>query len=169
MENLDGEIGRLLSGIGSETLEDTTVFFVSDGGTPRSATAPPLDPKRGKQTMYEGGTNVPLIVAGPHVAQQGGECAALVHVTDIFATVADIAGVLPERLKNPEDRWLELDGLTLLPHLQNPRRPSQRKYVYTEYFGLNGKPPYQLDERAIRDTKTDTDCDESRKRVNDSS
>jgi len=153
VEALDTEIGRLLSSIEAETLARTTVLFVGDNGTPQVATEPPFHPERAKETLYEGGTNVPLIVAGPAVAEPGTESAALVHVVDIFATVADIAGVQPDQLKDPKGARLILDGLTLLPYLRDPRLPSQREYLYTEYFGINGKPPYLLDERAVRDRR----------------
>jgi len=153
VEALDAEIGRLLSGIDPEVLADTTVIFMSDGGTLRSGTAPPLNPKHAKQTIYEGGTNIPLIVAGPPVSAPGSESDALVHVVDIFPTIADIAGVHPDQLLDPNGKRLVLDGHTLLPFVRDPRLPSEREYLYTELFRGPGKPPYYFDARAVRDRR----------------
>jgi arylsulfatase A-like enzyme len=153
VEGMDTEIGRLLSGIDPEVLANTTVIFVSDGGTLRCGTAPPANKQHAKKTLYEGGANVPLIVAGPLVAVPGSESDALVHVVDIFATVADIAGVQPDQLQDPNGNRLEIDGRTLLPYPRNPKLPSRREYLYTELFEGPGKPPYYHDERAVRDQR----------------
>jgi len=121
VEALDTEIGRLLSGIESPVLANTTVFFVGDNGTSRHAT----------DALYEGGTNVPFIVTNPVVTAAGSESAALVHVVDIFATAADLAGVQPEQILAPKGARLTIDGRTLLPYLRDPQLP--------EFYDLEGR------------------------------
>jgi len=153
VEAMDTEIGRLLSGIEPSILANTTVLFVGDNGTARYASVPPSDPRRAKGTLLEGGTNVPLIVVSPVVTESGSECAALVHVVDIFATAADLAGVQPDQLLDPSGGRLVIDGRTLLPCLRSPRDCTPRDYLYTEKFGKNGKPPYSHDGRAVRDRR----------------
>ena len=153
VEAMDTEIGRLLSGIEPSALANTTVLFVGDNGTARYASVPPSDPERAKGTLFEGGTNVPLIVAGPVVTEAGSESAALVHVVDIFATAADLAGVQLDRLLDPNGDRLVIDGRTLLPCLRSPQDCTPRDYLYTEQFMENGKPPYRRDERAVRDRR----------------
>lgn len=142
VEALDTEIGRLLDGIDAEVLARTVVVFASDNGTPAHAVLPPWDPARGKSTPFEGGVNVPLIVSGPGVAP-GAETAALVHVQDLFATVADLADA-------PLPVDVEVDGRSLLPVLRG-RAEGVRDVVHTEHFTPPGLPPYQVDWRLSRD------------------
>jgi hypothetical protein len=134
VEALDTEIGRLLAGLGPE-LDDTTVVFLGDNGTPGQFTLAPFDPAHGKATMHEGGLQVPLIVAGPRVAVPGAECAALVHASDVFATVAELAGVDPTDVQPP---GTVLDSISLVPWLEDPGRPSARDTLVAEFFFPNG-------------------------------
>jgi len=152
-EALDSEIGRLLGSMNAETLALTTVIFLSDNGTPEAATAPPLDPSRGKGTLYEGGIHIPLIISGPTVKKPGAESAALVHVVDVFATVAELAGVDLGRLENEDGAPLVIDGRSLLPYLEDPALPSQREYVFQDAFTPNGPGPYESDTRMLRDRR----------------
>jgi arylsulfatase A-like enzyme len=87
------------------------------------------------------------------VTQAGSESAALVHVVDIFATAADLAGVQLDRLLDPNGDRLVIDGRSLLPCLRSPQDCTSRDYLYTEQFKKNGKPPYLMDERAVRDRR----------------
>lgn len=47
----------------------------------------------GKSDAFEGGTRVPFLVRWPVVVPQGVACGALVHHTDVLATLADLLGV----------------------------------------------------------------------------
>lgn len=153
VEALDTEIGRLLASVDPEVLARTTVILVADNGTPKAVVTAPRDPSHFKRTLYEGGINVPLIVTGPDVAQPGSESAALVHVVDVFATVAEIAGVDLAALRRPDGGPLEIDGRSLLPFLRDPDAPSQHATIYQDIFGPNGDGPYRQDQAAIRDER----------------
>ena len=93
VEALDTEIGRLLDGIPKKTRDKTTILFFADNGTPDEAVVQPWRVDRAKNTPFEGGVHVPFIAVGPQVTKPGSESDALVHVADIFSTVADVAGV----------------------------------------------------------------------------
>jgi arylsulfatase A-like enzyme len=93
IEAMDAELGRLLAGIGPAVLANTNVVFVGDNGTPQNVTRPPFVPQHGKNTVYEGGINVPLIVAGPAVHVPGTACGTLVCAVDLFATILELCGV----------------------------------------------------------------------------
>lgn len=141
VEALDREIGRLLASLPDDVRARTVVVFVGDNGTPKEAIAPPLDRRRGKNTLYEGGVRVPLVVAGP-IATPGASSDALVHVVDLLPTMAELAGApVPA----------EVDGTSLVPWLREPSRASPRDFLYTERFAPNGSGPYELDVRAVRD------------------
>jgi len=138
VEALDTELGRLLGSIDPDVLGRTTIILVGDNGTTPEATDAPFDPEHAKATAYEGGVNVPLIVAGPRVRAPGSESRALVAAVDLFATVADIAGVdLPAVMGGTH-----LDSISFLPHLQDPDLPSTRSWVFTDGFVPNGPGPY---------------------------
>ena len=145
VEAMDTEIDRLLHSIHQAVLDQTTIIFFGDNGTPRPVVEPPFISNRAKGSVYEGGINVPFIVKSPYVdpADQGSESLALVGVTDIFATVAEIAGTT----SNAQD------SVSLLPYLLDPSLPTQprRPYAYSESFSPNGFGPYNENERAIRE------------------
>ncbi|MCA9489553.1 MAG: sulfatase-like hydrolase/transferase [Myxococcales bacterium] len=136
VEAMDTELGRLLGAVDDDR---TLTFFLGDNGTPDFAILPPWNANRGKESMFEGGINVPMLAAGPGVAV-GAETPALVHVVDLFATVADLAGVaLPD----------DVDGRSLRGVLADPTAPL-RDVLHTERFEPAGPPPYRLDWRASR-------------------
>jgi len=144
LEALDREIGRLLAGIDPAVLGHTTVIFVADNGTSQHGIRPPT--RRGKRSLYEAGIRVPLIVAGPPVPPEsaGRASDALVHVTDLFATIAGLFGVRSDAE----------DSQSLLPYLADPSRPSARATLYTERFLPNGGPPDPARHfRAVRDAR----------------
>ena len=153
VEALDTEIGRLLDSIAADILENTTVIFIGDNGTPREVLRAPYNRDPTKGSVYEGGINVPLIVAGPVVpaTSRGRFSEALVNCTDIYATVADIAGVDLNQTLPPE---MPLDSVSILPSLRDPDNPrSLRKYVYNERFFPNGFVERTLDKQALRDDR----------------
>jgi arylsulfatase A-like enzyme len=123
---LDQEIGRLLANLDAETLENTVVIFVGDNGTTGNSIDPPFHPDRAKFTVYEGGVRVPLIIAGPGVPR-GRASSALVNTTDLYATIAELAGA-----RVPSDR--PVDSVSLLPYLEDPSTPSLREWVYADQF-----------------------------------
>jgi arylsulfatase A-like enzyme len=154
VEAMDTEIGRLLDAIPEGERDRTTVVLLGDNGTETWMIEEPWDRSRRKGTLYEGGVKVPLIIAGPDVAQPGSEVDALVHFVDLFPTVAELAGVDVGALTVEEGEQrgapITLDGFSLLPWLQDPWRPSARSYVFTEQFRPGGPPPHDWHERMVR-------------------
>lgn len=127
-EAMDTEIGRMLSSMDPIVLAKTIILFMGDNGTAKPATTPPFLNYHAKTTLYEGGVNVPLIVSGPGVTQ-GAECGAFVSVSDIFATVAGIAGV---------DYTAAEDSVSMLPYFTSPNLQTMRPWTYSEKFKPNG-------------------------------
>ncbi len=91
IEALDFELGRMFSSLAPEVAENTLVFFVGDNGTPGNVLQDYPD-GHGKGSLYQGGVRVPLIVAGKGVTRAGVREDALVHVTDLHATILEAAG-----------------------------------------------------------------------------
>ncbi|MFT7678876.1 MAG: arylsulfatase B [Planctomycetota bacterium] len=145
VESMDAELGRLLAGIDAGILAQTHVIVVGDNGTQNDTTEAPFVPGHGKGTLFEGGLRVPLIVAGPAVAQPGSECTALVQTTDLFDTCLELGTSLSVL---PADPAFPRDSISLRPYLDDPGRASLRKSIFGERFSPNHNPT-QI-RRAIR-------------------
>jgi arylsulfatase B len=141
IRDLDAQVGRLLQEV---DLQSTTVIVLSDNGTPREGILPPWRSGRSKLTLFDGGVRVPLIVAGRGVTAPGTVSDALVHVVDVFATVADLAGVDVDTL-GPA-----IDGLSLRPWMEG-RAEEGRRCLMVEHFAPSGEPHPELSERAVLD------------------
>ena len=140
VETMDSELGRVLDFL--ELVDpEAFVIFLGDNGTARGVSRPPFLGSPGKGSVHETGINVPLIVAGPGVAR--GECQALVSSVDVFATVAELAGV-PSGAE---------DSVSFASCLRTPAL-SPRGTVYSETFQPNhGALPFASHDRAIRDER----------------
>lgn len=150
IEAMDTELGRMFGALGSSLLARTNVMFLADNGTRGNVIEEPFARGRGKGTMFEGGLNVPLIVAGPAVGSPGREDASLVHAVDVFATVAQLCGV------EPQVALTKIDSVSFLPHILAPNQAPVRSSVYAELFadGMSGVPdPLLVDSVAIRDAR----------------
>jgi len=93
IESMDTEIGRLLDSLDEETRANTIVIFVGDNGTPGQVAQFPYSRTRAKGSLYQGGVNVPMFISGPGITRINEREAALINTTDLFSTIAALAGV----------------------------------------------------------------------------
>ena len=101
---VDSQVGRVLTSLkNNEYGENTIVVIWSDHGWH-------IGEKliTGKNTLWEDGTRVPLIFAGPGIAQ--GRCTKPAELLDMYPTLLDLCG-LPSNNK--------LEGHSLIPQLQD--------------------------------------------------
>ncbi len=145
IEAVDTEIGRLLDSIDPAVLGRTTVILLSDNGTKEDRVAPDLDPDKQKGTLYEGGVRVPMLVWGPLVSSPGREVDHLVEATDIFPSIAAIAGATLDPL-------VQIDGVSLLPYLVEPGSGPQRTSVFAEKTNKPGV-IYTRRDQMLRDAR----------------
>jgi arylsulfatase A-like enzyme len=115
MALLDDQVGAVLDRLRHLGVrENTLVVFVADHGT-----------EPGKATTYEQGVHVPLLVRWPGHARPGSSD-RLVQLTDLWPTLADLAGASP----SPPPR---LDGTSFAPLLRGrPADAPEREHVYFE-------------------------------------
>jgi len=133
---MDTELGRLLRWMRENGQGDTDILFIADNGAPPEVTESPMDPTRGKGTVFEGGVHVPFCVSGPSVAQGGRVDDRPVGAVDLLATVLDLQGApSPEELTDDV-----FDGQSLAPILRDPQAQLGRDWAYTE--GAAGYSPY---------------------------
>jgi len=91
IEALDQELGRVISAI-PDGLENTIVIFLGDNGTPSQVIQSPYRFRRAKGSIHQGGINVPMVISGAGVSRKGIRETALIQSTDLFTTIAQMAG-----------------------------------------------------------------------------
>jgi arylsulfatase A-like enzyme len=124
IDSVDQNVGRLLETLDRlKLVEDTLVIFVSDnGGLSDVTNNAPL--REGKQTLYEGGIRVPLIVRWPGKFKPNATDDTPVHSDDLFPTILDAVAAKP--IPN-----VPLDGQSLKPLLtQTGKLPRRNLYWY---------------------------------------
>jgi N-sulfoglucosamine sulfohydrolase len=105
---VDRQIGEVLDRLEKEGLaENTLVFIIGDNGRCMP---------RGKQFLYDGGIQVPIIVRWPEKIKPGQVRKDLVTTIDISKTILDVAGVTPPH---------PLQGMNLLDG-----KTKKRKYIF---------------------------------------
>lgn len=122
IEAMDFQIGRLLASLSAAERAKTVIIFMGDNGTPNQVSQAPYGRRKAKGTMYQGGVNCPLIVSGPGVSRTGSEN-ALLNSTDLFATIASLAGI-----SSPSQN----DSQSFAP-LLTTANPDFREFTYAEY------------------------------------
>jgi arylsulfatase A-like enzyme len=129
VEALDTEIGRLLSVVDRA---NTHIIFIGDNGTPGSVIAPPYVSSRGKDTLYEGGIHVPLVISGPAVLNPNRTNYTPVNAVDLFATILEMAG---SSAATAVPTNVTLDSQSLMGQLAATN--AVFRLAYAEEFGTN--------------------------------
>jgi len=127
---LDRYVGTLVAELEAQGLaDDTVVLFTSDNGPHQERGVHPdffqaAGPFRGlKRNLYEGGIRVPFIAWSPGLFRRTAGT-VVEHPTahyDLFATIADLAGVRPAS---------PTDGLSLRPVLTGEGTAEVHPYLY---------------------------------------
>jgi arylsulfatase A-like enzyme len=132
IEALDTELGRLWEGIDPELRARTTLLVVGDNGTTGSLLPPPYDITRGKHSIYEPGTRIPLLAAGFGVVGRDEGCSELVDAVDLLPTIAELLGC---------DQGLRgagtLDGRSFGRLLRDPEARGERSLTFSQRFEPN--------------------------------
>ena len=152
---VDRAVGRLVAALDQLGLrEDTIVLFTTDNGTSRGLTGDlgGREVPGGKGRLSESGCRAPLVVNGPGRVSTGVVTEALVDLSDVLPTFAELAGAPP-----PED--LELDGRSFAPLLLGAAQDSPRSWILAmgggtarrTAAGVVGARPYA--DRVLRDRR----------------
>lgn len=124
----DANMGRLLKSLEDLSIaENTLVVWYSDNG-PMHGFFPNAGYSHfrgGKGDVTEGGVRVPAIAWWPGVIKPGQEPIDLLHVSDIYTTLARIGGV---KDKIPNDRVV--DGIDQAAFLLKGEDHSRREYIF---------------------------------------
>ena len=121
---VDAQVGRLLDALDEAGLADNTIVVLwGDHGWH-------LGEKgiTGKNTLWDRGTRVPLIFAGPGVSR-GGRCSQPAELLDIYPTLSELC-----KLKSRDD----LEGISLVPQLQDAGTQRERPAITSHNQGNHG-------------------------------
>ena len=129
VEAEDTCIGKILSWV---NLTNTHVIFLGDNGTANNVIQPPFTNTRAKDTLYEGGTHVPLVIAGPAVISPNRTNATPANMVDVFATILEMAGINPASI--PTNSPIDAQSLLAVLQATNLTLP---RFAYSELFGTN--------------------------------
>lgn len=130
VEAMDTEIGRLLAGVDRAK---TNIIFIGDNGTPNQVIQTPYSTGHAKDSLYEGGTHVPLIIAGPDVVAQNRESTAMVNAVDLYSTILELAGI---NVADTVPATNPIDSKSLLPILKNQNDGPRYGYAAQSGSGL---------------------------------
>ncbi|WP_295986383.1 sulfatase-like hydrolase/transferase [uncultured Algibacter sp.] len=121
LEAMDTEMGRLINSMSQEERDNTFIVFIGDNGTPNQVVQT-YPNRRAKNSLYQGGVNVPMVISGKNVERKGVEEEALLCTTDLFATIAGIAGSNISEINDSKNfkSMFNAPGITV------------RDYVYSE-------------------------------------
>ncbi len=126
---VDWSVGEVMKTLKVNGLDQNTiVIFTSDNGPwlnfgNHAGSSGGF--REGKGTVFEGGHRVPCLVRWPGITPKGSICNKLTSTIDIFPTIAAICGA-----KLPDN---QIDGINMLPILQNKKEVKGRKYFYYFY------------------------------------
>ncbi|MCF7848253.1 MAG: sulfatase-like hydrolase/transferase, partial [Kiritimatiellales bacterium] len=128
IETMDFFMDQLIDAVDTN---ETTIIFLGDNGTPAGTIQPPYDiTMRAKGSVFEGGTHVPMIIAGPDVVNGGRTNDAVVHCADLFATIIELAGGTPPASG--------VDSRSLVPILENTAFAPAEDCILVEAADVTG-------------------------------
>ncbi len=121
---VDAQIGRMLEALDQAGLSENTIVVVwGDHGWHLGEKA-----ITGKNTLWEDGTRVPLIFAGPGVSGAG-VCSQPAELLDIYPTLNELCGLAARD---------DLEGISLVPQLVNSATSRARPAITSHNQGNHG-------------------------------
>lgn len=167
VECMDDRIDTLLSGMAVPTLRDTIVVFLGDNGTPRGMSehgyADSSTHDQGKNTVYESGVRVPLVLLdGQHwrdhvngrsfsagsIRSPGRVVTSAVHVHDLYDTLSEAVGLGVPAGTDAESLWRCATTTTA-----TCATPRTGRFVYTEGYDHNASGTLSRGLAALRSTR----------------
>jgi len=133
IEAMDTEIGRLLNSMSQKVRDNTIIIFIGDNGSPNQV-AQEFHPMRVKGSVYKGGINVPMYISGKGVSRINVQENALINSTDLFATIANIAGINVTEINDSKNFRSLLSG----------ENSNSREYIYSEIGRNTGGSDYTI-------------------------
>ncbi|MBP0902351.1 sulfatase-like hydrolase/transferase [Mariniflexile gromovii] len=155
LEALDSEMGRLLASMSQEEKDNTIIIFMGDNGTP-SQVVQDYGYYKAKGSIYQGGVNVPMVISGKTVTRKNQTEDALINTTDLFATIASVAGAETTQINDSKSFISLLSSASaekrMFTYAENDDysiRNATHKYIY---FDDGSEALYNLSNDALENT-----------------
>ena len=132
VQALDTEIGRLLASLTPAVRANTWVILIGDNGSPNQVIQTPFSNGHSKESLFEGGVRVPLLISGPGLVAPNREIPDVVHAVDLYRTILEMAGI---NVTATQPALKPIDSLSLLPLLQN--QSAAPRFARSESSGTN--------------------------------
>ncbi|MBT8317478.1 MAG: sulfatase-like hydrolase/transferase, partial [Lutibacter sp.] len=113
----------LMNSLSQEEKENTVIIFIGDNGTPQQV-AQEYNSSRTKGSLYQGGINVPMIISGKNVMRINEAENALINTTDLFTTIANIAGINVDKINDSQSFYESFSNSSF----------QGREYAYAENY-----------------------------------
>jgi arylsulfatase A-like enzyme len=111
---VDDQVGKVLDALERGAhLENTIIVFTSDNGYHMGEKEYLF-----KDSLWDAGSQIPLIISAPDMSQVGKTCTRPVSLIDIYPTLVDLCD-LPGNPNAATNGW-GLQGHSLRPYLENP-------------------------------------------------
>lgn len=135
LEALDREVERLVSTLEMQSDRPIVFLFLADNGSAGEVYDVSGGSNiRSKATLYDGGVRVPLVIWSSQYASgvlATGRSDQLIHLADLFPTLAELAGVPPREIGTSGNT---IDGLSFAASLEPAARQDRagREFVFLE-------------------------------------
>lgn len=133
LEAMDYEMGRFIDSMSEAEKENTIIIYIGDNGTPVRVSQYTDNDKHCKGSIYQGGINVPFVVSGLGT-RVGRESEALVHTVDLYATIAELAGVDVSEIYQSKS----------VKRLLTDANAASKDFIYTEVPGEGNNGHYAV-------------------------
>jgi len=133
IEAMDTEMGRLIASMSQTERDNTIIIFIGDNGTPGQVVQEHTR-FRAKGSVYQGGVNVPMVISGKNVIRINEVDNSLINTTDLFSTIANMAGVGATEINDSKSFF---DVLTL-------ENTDERVYTFAQSVKQTGDSDYAI-------------------------
>jgi len=140
----DQHVGKIVQQLKDLNIYDNTllIFCSDNGGDLKFAKYKTNGDLRGhKRELYEGGLRVPMIATWPRHITPGSTLDMSIYFPDMMPTFA-------EAIKKEVPK--EIDGISILPWMKDPKKKQRSRYLYWEYPGYDRKSKSHSDSKFVQ-------------------
>ena len=135
VQNLDGNVGRLLARLRKLDLEQNTILiFMTDNGPQQPRYNAGMRGRKG--AVYEGGIRVPFFIRWPRRLRAGGRIGRLAAHIDVAPTLLEACGAA----RPPA---VDFDGVSLMPLLSGEKKPWPERTLYFQWHRGDRPEPFR--------------------------
>jgi arylsulfatase B len=136
MSTIDSSVANITAALKAKGMwENSVVVWASDNGAPVQVGGSNWPLRGSKGSNWEGGVRLPALVNGGLLpaSARGTVRTGLVHMADLYATFANLAGV-----SSDDGTWAPVDGLDVWPYVTGANATSPRTRIVHQHDMYSG-------------------------------